>query len=357
MNLVNQRESITFFSPEEIDATIRPEIKNDPQYVRARGIIEQADHFDARFFRTTPRNAELTDPQQRILLELAWTALEDAGVIPAKTSDTIGIWAGTYTTGYLFKNLLAHDELVNQVGEFQLGVYNEKDYITTRVAHALNLTGPAINVNTACSTSLVALIEACKSLGAKDCDVALAGGVSVTFPQHSGHLHQEGSIFSPDGHCRPFAADAAGTLFSDGAGLVVVKRLADAIAAGDRIYATLKGFGINNDGGEKASFSAPSIQGQAAAISMAQRRAGITAKSIGYIEAHGTATPIGDPIEIAALQRVFESQTDDKQFCAIGSVKSNIGHTVAAAGIAGLIKSALALHHECIPGNVALRSS
>ena len=351
-NLVDGKESITVFSQDELDSTLDPRDTTDPHYVPARGIIEDADHFDARFFKTPPRNAEFTDPQQRIMLELAWTALEDAGIIPNKSEDTIGIWAGTYTTSYFVKNILTNPDLIRQTGEFQMGVYNEKDYIATRVAHALNLTGPAINVNTACSTSLVALIEACKSLDAGHCDVALAGGASVTFPQNSGHLHQTGSIFTPDGHCRPFDAKGAGTLFSDGAGVVVVKRLEEAVAAGDRVYAVVKGFGINNDGGEKASFSAPSINGQASAVAMAQAMAGVDAESIGYIEAHGTATPIGDPIEVTALRTVFEAQTDQKQFCAIGSVKSNIGHTVAAAGVAGLIKVAMSLHDEQIPATL-----
>ena len=357
-NLVNGRESITFFTPEELDSTLDPRDVADPNYVPARGIIQDADHFDARFFRTPPRNAELTCPQQRILLELAWTALEDAGIIPNKSEETIGVWAGTYSTSYFTKNILTNPELVRQTGEFQVGVYNEKDYIATRVAHALNLTGPAINVNTACSTSLVALIEACKSLDAGHCDVAIAGGASVTFPQNSGHLHQTGSIFTPDGHCRPFDAAGAGTLFSDGAGAVVVRRLEDAIASGDRIYAVVKGFGINNDGGEKASFSAPSITGQSNAVAMAYEMADVDPKSVGYIEAHGTATPIGDPIEVSALRRVFENSeanegsVDAKQYCAIGSVKGNIGHTVAAAGVAGLIKVAMSLHDQQIPGTL-----
>ena len=361
-NLVNGRESITFFTPEELDSTLDPRDVQDPNYVAARGIIEDADHFDARFFRTPPRNAELTCPQQRILLELSWTALEDAGIIPNKSEETIGVWAGTYSTSYLTKNILTNPELVRKTGEFQIGVYNEKDYIATRVAHALNLTGPAINVNTACSTSLVALIEACKSLDAGHCDVAIAGGASVTFPQNSGHLHQTGSIFTPDGHCRPFDAAGAGTLFSDGAGVVVVRRLEDALDAGDRIYAVVKGFGINNDGGEKASFSAPSITGQSNAVAMAYEMADVDPKSVGYIEAHGTATPIGDPIEVSALRRVFEGSaqqtseaadsSDTKQYCAIGSVKGNIGHTVAAAGVAGLIKVAMSLHDQQIPGTL-----
>ncbi|MEM9942235.1 MAG: aminotransferase class III-fold pyridoxal phosphate-dependent enzyme [Planctomycetota bacterium] len=351
-NLIEQRETISFFTPEELDPSLNVQETRAENYVAARGVIDRAEYFDARFFRTPPRNAELTDPQQRILLELAWAALEDAGINPFDCRDSVGVWAGAYSTSYYIKNVLTNPDLVRQTGEFNVGVLNEKDYIATRIAHALDLKGPAINVNTACSTSLVALIEACKSLAARHCDAALAGGVSIYFPQKSGHLHQTGSIFSPDGHCRPFDADSAGTLFSDGAGLVVVKRLADAIANRDRIYAVVKGFGLNNDGGQKASFSAPSIQGQANAIAMAHAMANIPVETIGYIEAHGTATPIGDPIEVSALQSVFESQTNQKKFCGIGSVKSNIGHTVAAAGVAGLIKAAKSLFHETVPATL-----
>lgn len=351
-NLVEGKESIRFFTSEELDPTLDASETSALNYVAARGIIENADQFDARFFAVPPKEAELIDPQQRIVLELAWTALEDAGIVPGADSHTIGIWAGTYATSYYINNVLSNPDIVAERGEFQVALYNEKDYIATRVAHKLNLTGPAINVNTACSTSAVALIEACQSLQLGYCDVALAGGVSIHFPQNSGHLHQAGSIFSPDGHCRPFDADAGGTLFCDGAGLVVVKRLEDAVSAGDRIYAVVKGFGINNDGGEKASFSAPSITGQAGAIAMAHHSAGITPDSVSYIETHGTATPVGDPIEVAALSTVFDAATSQRQFCAIGSVKSNIGHTVSAAGVAGIIKTALSLYHEVIPATL-----
>ena len=353
-NLLEQKESIRFFSPDELDPTLNPAETSSHNYCAARGIIDHADEFDARFFQVMPKAAQLIDPQQRIMLEISWWALEDAGIV-VDPANRIGVWAGTYETNYFYKNVLTHQELVRETGEFQIGAYNEKDYIATRTAHALNLRGPAVNVNTACSTSLVTVIEACKSLALNQCDAAIAGAVSVHFPQHCGHLHQEGSIFSPDGHCRPFDAEAAGTLFCDGAGVVVVKRLEDALANGDRIYAVVKGCGLNNDGGGKASFSAPSIEGQAGAIAMAHQHAGISPETIGYIEAHGTATPVGDPIEIAALQSVFETGTDQKQFCAIGSVKSNIGHTVAAAGVAGLIKTTLALFHEKIPATLHYR--
>ena len=354
-NLVEGKESIQFFSKEELDDSLDPNLVNDPNYVAARGILGDATKFDARFFGMSPKQAELTDPQHRLLLEVCWTALEDAGCIP-NNDQRIGIWGGTYSTTYYEKNLLSHPDLIREQGEFQMGINYHKDFITTRVAHKLNLKGPAINVNTACSTSLVALAEACKSLEVNHCDVALAGGSSVNFPIKSGHLHQTGSIFTPDGHCRPFDANSGGTLFCDGAGVVVVKRLADAIENNDRIYAVVKGIGINNDGGEKASFGAPSIDGQAQAVAMAQADANVSPETISYIEAHGTATPIGDPIEVTALTNVFRRETTKRQFCAIGSVKSNIGHTVAAAGVAGLIKTALALHHEKLPATLHFKN-
>jgi amino acid adenylation domain-containing protein len=348
-NLLAGKESIRFFTPEEIDPLVPQAVREADNYVPARGIIEDADHFDARFFGITPREAEMVDPQQRIMLETAWTALEDAACVPDTFDGKIGIWAGTYATSYYSQILLRNPEAIARFGEFPTLVANEKDFIATRVAHRLNLTGPAINVNTACSTSLVAIIQACTALAAGHCDAAIAGGTSVQFPQNQGHLHQEGNIFTPDGHCRPFDANAAGTLFSDGAGAVVVKRLDDAIEQGDHIYAVIRGYGINNDGGSKASFSAPSIDGQAGAIAMALDHADVDAESIGYIEAHGTATLIGDPIEVSALQKVFGARTNKKQFCKIGSAKSNVGHTVAAAGVTGLIKTVLSLHHQQIP--------
>jgi len=350
-NLVNNKESIRFFSKEELDDTLDPAVVANESYVAARGVVDEAEWFDEQFFGMTPNEAKLIDPQQRICLEVAYHALEDAGCDPTKTTDRIGVWAGSYSSTYYQKNLLANEQLVEAVGEFQLGVYNEKDYIATRIAHKLNLRGPAINVNTACSTSLVAVIEACKSIQFGDCEMAIAGGASIHFPQNSGHTHQTGSIMSPDGHCRPFDSEGAGTLFSDGAGMVVLKKLSAAKRDHDRVYAVIKGCGINNDGGEKASFTAPSVEGQSIAITDAIADSGIRGDDIGYVEAHGTATPIGDPIELAGLQKAFGA-TESKQFCAIGSVKGNIGHTVAAAGIAGLVKSTLALYHETIPATL-----
>ena len=348
-NLREGVESIRWFRPEELDPSVPATQRTAPHYVPARGVLEQAEYFDAAFFAIPPREAELIDPQQRIMLELAHTALEDAGHVSGDPQVRVGVWAGCFANTYYTHNILSHPDLVAQTGEFQLATYTEKDFVASRVAHKLDLRGPAVNVNTACSTSLVAVIEACQSLQLGHCEVALAGGATVVFPQFRGHEFQVGNILTPDGHCRPFDHRAQGTLFSDGAALVVLKRLSDAQRDGDRIYAVLRGFGINNDGGDKASFTAPSVRGQAAAIEMAHAMAGLPAESIEYIEAHGTATPLGDPIEVAALAEVFATRTQRRQYCGIGSVKSNIGHTVAAAGVAGLIKAALALYHEEIP--------
>lgn len=354
-NLIEGVESIRFFEPHELSPTIPLFERTDKNYVAARGVIEDADQFDPRFFGISPREAEVIDPQHRILLELAWNALEDAGFNRQKCDDRVGVWAGCFSNTYLTNNLRSNPERLAELSEFQLATCTEKDFIATRIAHHLDLRGPAINVNTACSTSLVAVIEACKSLQHGDCEMALAGGSTVVFPQQRGHIYQSGNILSPDGHCRPFDAAADGTLFSDGAGLVVLKRYSDAVRDGDRVYAVIKGLGLNNDGGKKASFSAPSMLGQAAAIRMAHETAGVSADSIGYIEAHGTATPLGDPIEVAALSEAFHRSTSKKQFCALGSVKSNIGHCVAAAGVAGLIKAALSLHHQVIPATINFR--
>ncbi|MEM7394435.1 MAG: type I polyketide synthase, partial [Verrucomicrobiota bacterium] len=244
------------------------------------------------------------------------------------------------------------EEDIQRLGDFNAMLASEKDYVATRIANKLDLTGPALSIHTACSTSLVAAIVAVQQLRSGACDLALAGGAALTVPQRSGHLYQEGGMLSADGHCRPFDADGAGTVFSDGAGMVALKRLPDALEDGDHIYALVRGIGLNNDGGNKSSFTAPSIDGQAEAISMALNDAGIGARSVDFVEAHGTATPLGDPIEVTALSNVYRASTSDKQFCGLGSVKSNFGHLTAAAGIAGLIKAALALHREAWPATV-----
>ena len=351
-NLAGGVESVTFFEEGEaqdlfpLDA---PLLKGDPHLVRARAILENADHFDASFFNVNPREAEMMDPQHRVFLECAWEAMEDGGCNPQDFAGLIGVFAGSSMNTYLLSNLMQNRDISSLASAFQLMVASEKDYLTTRVSYKLNLRGPSLNVQTACSTSLVAVCVACQSLLSYQCDAALAGGVSITFPRRRVQLHQEGGIIAPDGHCRPFDAAAAGTVSGDGAGVVLLKRLSDAIADGDHIWAVIKGSAMNNDGSRKIGFTAPSVEGQAEVIAMAQACAGVAPETISYVEAHGTGTPLGDPIEMAGLAKAFSAGTAEKGFCAVGSVKSNIGHLDVAAGIAGLIKAVLAIEHKLLP--------
>ncbi len=348
-NLCAGRESITFFGPGELDPGVSPQQRDDPAYVAARGVIDGVEDFDAAFFGMSPREAELTDPQQRIFLELCWECLERGGYVPDAHDGPVGIFGGMHNATYFQRHISTRPDLVDKLGAFQVMLGNEKDYLTTRVAHKLNLTGPAISMNTACSTSLVAICQAFDSLRAGQCDMALAGGSSITCPPRSGYVSQEGSMLSPDGHTRSFDASAQGTVFSDGAAVVLLKRLSDALRDGDPVYAVIRGAAVNNDGGIKASFTAPSSAGQAAVIRMALDRAGVDARSVSYVETHGTATPLGDPIEIEGLTQAFRQSTDERGFCAIGSVKSNVGHLVMAAGAAGVIKTAFALVERLLP--------
>ncbi len=351
-NLCEGRDSISFFSADELDPSIDLAERQDPAYVAARGVIDGVELFDAAFFGISPREAELMDPQQRIFLELCWACMERAGHVPGATDGPVGVFAGMYNASYFQKHVSAHPERVERLGAFQVMLDNEKDYIATRVAHKLDLTGPAISIHTACSTSLVAIAQAVDSLRAGRCDMALAGGASVTCPPRSGYRYQEGAMLSPDGHTRSFDVDAKGTVFCDGAAVVLLKRLSAALADGDPIHAVIRGVGINNDGGDKASFTAPSSEAQSAVIAMAHADAGVEPRSIGYVEAHGTATPLGDPIEIEGLTRAFRRGTDARGFCRIGSVKSNVGHLLIAAGAAGVIKTALSLEHETLPATL-----
>jgi len=349
--LKHGKETVSFFTKEELSPYIPDEIKNDPDYVRARGVIDGAGEFDAAFFGINIKHAQLMDPQQRIFLEVVWEALESSGYVPQKYNGSIGVFAGSGNNTYYLNNVISNKELVDRAGSFQVMTLNEKDYVASRTAYELNLKGPAVSVYSACSTSLLAIAQAVESLRKGQCDVALAGGVAITVPIKSGHIYQDGAMLSRDGHCRSFDTDAQGTVFSDGAGAVLLKSLEDAKRDGDTIYAVIKGTGVNNDGGGKGSFTAPSAEGQAGAISMAIEDAGISASSITYVEAHGTATPLGDPIEIEGLNIAFGKQ-DQKQYCAIGSIKSNMGHLTAAAGVAGFIKIVLALHHKQIPPSI-----
>ncbi|MBW2208722.1 MAG: AMP-binding protein, partial [Deltaproteobacteria bacterium] len=348
-NLCDGIESISYFTEETLDNSIDPAVRHNPAYVGARGIMDDADKFDAAFFGITPREAEIMDPQQRVFLEIAWHALENAGYDSERFPGLIGVYAGTGNNSYYHENVWRHPDKIASLGSFLTMVANEKDYVATRVAHKMNLTGPCISIHTGCSTSLVSVCEAFRSLASYQCDIAIAGGVSVTSPIRSGYLYQEGGIFSADGHTRSFDSEASGTVFSDGAAAIVLKRLDDALESGDHIHAVIRGVALNNDGAKKVSFTAPSVDGQAAVIAMAQANAGVDPDSIGYIEAHGTATPLGDPIEMEALTQAFRYRTDRKQFCAIGSIKSNLGHLTSAAGIAGLIKATLSVERGILP--------
>ncbi|QNK01621.1 polyketide synthase [Dyella telluris] len=356
-NLCEGRESITHFDAGELDASIPASLRSDPAYVAARGIVDGVEDFDAAFFGMSPREAELMDPQQRIFLELCWECLERGGYTPDRHEAPVGVFGGMYHATYFQHHLTHRPDLIEKLGAFLVSLANEKDFLATRVAHKLNLTGPAVNVSSACSTSLVAICQAVAALRAGQCEMAIAGGASITCPPRSGYLTQEGSMLSPDGHTRTFSAQAQGTVFSDGAAVVLLKRWSDAQRDGDDVLALIRGIAINNDGGGKASFTAPSCEGQAAVIAMALADAGVDARSISYVEAHGTATPLGDPIEIEGLTTAFRQHTDDCGYCAIGSVKSNIGHTVIAAGATGLIKTALALHERLLPPSLHVQGT
>jgi acyl transferase domain-containing protein len=340
-------EAITFFSDEELlGEGVPQEILDRPRYVRAKGIVDDPDMFDASFFGYSPRDAAAIDPQQRLFLECAWEAMENAGIDPETTNAAVGVYAGSSASTYLTRPLR---ELGDKPEFMEIVLGNDKDFLPTRTSYKLDLKGPSVCVQTACSTSLVAVHIATQGLLSGDCQVALAGGVSVMFPQREGYTYSEDGIYSHDGHCRAFDANATGTLPGDGVGIVVLKLLSDALRDGDRVHAVIKGTAINNDGSAKVGFTAPSIAGQSAVISTAHLVAGIDASTIGYVEAHGTGTALGDPAEIAGLTKAFRAGTDQVGFCAIGSVKSNIGHLDVAAGIAGLIKTVLVLKHGVIP--------
>ncbi|HYV11059.1 MAG TPA: MupA/Atu3671 family FMN-dependent luciferase-like monooxygenase [Pyrinomonadaceae bacterium] len=348
-NLRDGVESITFYSDDElIAAGVDQQTLADKHYVKAGAILQDVDLFDAQFFGFTPREAEVTDPQHRLLLECAWEALENAGYNPDACRKRTGVYAGASTTTYIL-NVYSAPNLAASAGGMQIEIGNDKDYLATRISFKLNLTGPSITIQTGCSTSLVAVHLACQALRDHECDMALAGGVSISSFHPTGYLYQEGGVRSPDGHCRAFDARGAGTLAGSGVGMLVLKRLAEAIADRDYIHAIIKGSAVNNDGALKIDYTAPSVDGQAEVITRAMTLAGINPESISYVEAHGTATPIGDPIEFAALTKSFRAGTDKRGYCAVGSVKTNFGHLNVAAGVAGLIKTVQSLKHRMIP--------
>ena len=352
-NLAGGREGITAASDEELLAAgVSPAQLREPGYVRAKGVLADADLFDAGFFGYSPREAEMLDPQHRVFLECAWEALESAGCDPQQTSGRIGLFAGASLNSYLLFNIMASQRAVDSAGPYQTLIASDKDFLATRVSYKLGLRGPSITVQTACSTSLTAVHLACQSLLSGECDIALAGGVSVSVPLKGGYLYEPGGILSPDGHCRAFDADAAGTVAGNGTGIVVLRRLAEAREHGDAVAAVIRGTAVNNDGSLKAGYTAPSVDGQAEVIAEALAVADVDPATVGYVETHGTGTPLGDPIEIAALTRAFREHTDKTGFCAIGSVKSSVGHLDAAAGVTALIKATLALQHEAIPATL-----
>ena len=352
-NLRDGVESISPVSFQEIlDTGLDAEAARDPRRVRVTSALSGIEFFDAGFFDFSPRQAQLTDPQQRFFLECAWESLENAGYDPATCGQATGVFAGSSISTYLLFNLYPELISAGAANILQIQIGNDKDYLATQLAYRLNLKGPAVNVQTACSTSLVAVHLACQSLLNHECDLALAGGVTVRVPARAGYVYQAGSILSPDGHCRSFDADAQGTVFGSGVGIVVLKRLADALADGDAIDAVIKGSAVNNDGSSKAGYTAPGEEGQAKVVAEALAVTGVDARTIQYVEMHGTGTPLGDPIEVAALAQAFRARAGGPlapRTCAIGAVKSNFGHLESAAGIAGLIKTVLALKHRQIP--------
>ncbi|WP_199258312.1 type I polyketide synthase [Paracoccus binzhouensis] len=352
-NLCRGVESIQRLSQAELLARGESRARMaDPNYVPSAGILGQFDEFDAEFFGLSPKEAAIMDPQHRKFLETCWHALEDAAHPPERFAGNIGVWAGCGMGSYYYWNVCSNRDLVDGVGHFLLRhTGNDKDFLSTRVSHVFDLKGPSVNVQTACSTSLVAIHMACQSLQSGECDMALAGGVTIELPHGLGYLYKENEILSPDGHCHAFDHRAQGTVFGSGAAVVALRRLRDALADGDHIWAVIKGSAINNDGAAKAGYLAPSVEGQAQAVAEALVMAGVSSDSIGYVECHGTGTALGDPIEVAALNQAYAriSEGTRQGPCRIGSVKTNIGHLDTAAGSAGLIKSALAVHHGKIP--------
>ncbi len=355
-NLAEGVESITFFSEEELrHSGVAPQLLSRRDFVPAAPVLDDIDQFDAAFFKIARREAEIMDPQQRILLEVAWETLERAGYAGEPRRGSIGVFtgAGGLMSSYLVSPFHFHRRLIGPTGSMQV-CGNDKDFLSTRISHKLNLRGPSISVQTACSTSLVAVHLACQSLLAGECDMALAGGVTVRVPHRMGYFHSSQALLSPDGHCRAFDADAKGTLFGSGAGLVLLKPLVQAVADRDHIHAVIRGSAVNNDGAAKLSYWATSADGQAAAAAEALAVAEVSPETIGYVEAHGTGTAMGDPVEIIALTRAFRG-AEKRQFCAISSVKTNLGHLEAAAGIAGLIKATLAVEHHTLPPSLHFR--
>jgi phthiocerol/phenolphthiocerol synthesis type-I polyketide synthase E len=351
-NLTHEIESISNFSDKELieSGVDIASVANDPSYVRAGSVLEDVELFDAAFFGVNPKEAELMDPQGRVILECSWEALEHSGYNPENCPGSVAVYVGGSTSNTYFQNnLYPQRHSIEAINSFHTLVNNEVDSLALRISYKLDLKGPSVTVLSTCSSSLVAIYHACESLLNRHCDMALAGGISLRLPQKQGYWYEEGGMNSLDGHCRPFDEQAHGTVFGSGVGIVVLKRLEDAVRDGDSVCAVIRGIAINNDGAAKRGYAAPSADGQARAIRMAHAAAGVDARSISYVEAHGTATPLGDPIEVRGLTQAFRATTDDRNFCGLGSVKANIGHLDTTSGVAGLIKTALALRYGVLP--------
>jgi polyketide synthase PksJ len=329
-------------------AGVGPAAWADPNYVRAASVLADIETFDAAFFGYSPREAETIDPQHRLFMQCAWHALEDAGCDPEAYKGSVGVYAGCSMSTY-YDQLRRNPRCVDRVGYLQLLIGNDKDYFATHTSHKLNLTGPSMNVQTSCSTSLVAVSAAFHSILSGQCDMALAGGACIRVPHRIGYHYVPDGIYSPDGHTRPFDARGQGTVFGNGVGAVVLKRLDEAEAEGDHVYAVIRAAECNNDGSSKSGYPAPSARGQHAVISRALAAARVDPRTIGFVEAHGTATPTGDPVEVAALAAAFRTGSGEQAWCALGSVKGNVGHLDHAAGIAALIKAVLAVDRGMIP--------
>lgn len=348
-NLKDGKESIHFYSDEELtELGISQELIHNNQYIKAKGRLEDVELFDSTLFGVSPREVEMTSAQLRILYKGMWEVLEDSGYNAEELKDRVGVFLGGSDDFQWYRSTLFQGK--NYSDTYQSYTLSTNHFLATRLSYKFNLRGPAMNVLTGCSTSLVTVHLACQSLMLDECDMAVAGGITIELPNDGGYLYEEGMMFSPDGHCRPFDADAHGTVFSNGMGLVALKKLDKAIEDGDHIYAVIKSSALNNDGNQKMSFTAPSEDGQVEVIKQAYEQAGINPETIGYVEAHGTGTLLGDPIEVGSLTRAFE--TDKKQYCVLGSVKGNIGHTDTAAGVIGLIKVGLSIHNKYIPATI-----
>ncbi|HXP81041.1 MAG TPA: polyketide synthase, partial [Verrucomicrobiae bacterium] len=349
-NLADGIESITRFSDEELlRSGVPADCLSNPNYVKAAPVLEDPGHFDADFFGFLPLEARTLDPQHRILLEVAQEAMEDAGYDPGRYPGRIGVFTGAAFNTYFVDSGLSGEFAQDYIPTL---ISSDKDFLSTRISYKLNLKGPSLTIQTACSTSMVAVHLARQSLLSEESDMALVGAISVRVPHRAGYFCDGGGVVSPDGHVRPFDAKANGTVFGSGAGILVLKRLADALADGDNIHAIIKGSAVNNDGAEKAGYTTPSVDGQADVVAEALSNAGVEAESITYLEAHGSGTPVGDPVEVRALTKAFRTFTQRSNYCAIGSVKSNVGHLDAAAAVAGMIKTILALKHRTLPPSV-----